>query len=286
MSLPAGFVVGLLAGLVLLGGLRDLLARAAFLRTNYRGATLGTAAGLVIPLAMYACAAAVAVATALGATPDAAAVRSLTLSSVAVGGFAMLGLLDDLAVDRSASGYRGHIAALLRGQMSAGSIKMLVGPAVALFVVASVAGDSLLWLLVGGALVALAANVANLLDRAPGRTTKASAFGLLALVVAGAFSEGDLPALTGAAVAVGAAIAVAPAEMREQVMLGDTGANSLGAAVGLAVVLTQPRSVVAVVAVALLGLNLASERISFSRVIDRVAPLRAIDRLGRRPADG
>jgi hypothetical protein len=33
------------------------------------------------------------------------------------------------------------------------------------------------------------------------------------------------------------------------------------------------------------GLNLASERVSFSRVIDRTAPLRWLDGLGRLPAD-
>jgi hypothetical protein len=34
---------------------------------------------------------------------------------------------------------------------------------------------------------------------------------------------------------------------------------------------------------ALAALNLASEAVSFSRVIDRFAPLRAIDHLGRGP---
>jgi hypothetical protein len=32
-----------------------------------------------------------------------------------------------------------------------------------------------------------------------------------------------------------------------------------------------------------LALNLASEAVSFSKVIDRVGPLRALDRAGRRP---
>jgi hypothetical protein len=36
--------------------------------------------------------------------------------------------------------------------------------------------------------------------------------------------------------------------------------------------------------VAVLALNLASEKVSFSRVIERTPPLRALDRLGRREA--
>ena len=56
----------------------------------------------------------------------------------------------------------------------------------------------------------------------------------------------------------------------------------VGVVVGLAVVMTTSTTVQAVVAAALLGLNLLSEVVSFSRVIDGAAPLRALDRLGRR----
>ena len=52
-------------------------------------------------------------------------------------------------------------------------------------------------------------------------------------------------------------------------MLGDTGANLLGAVLGLAVVLETSRPVRTVVLIALVALNLASERVSFSTVIDR-----------------
>jgi hypothetical protein len=68
-------------------------------------------------------------------------------------------------------------------------------------------------------------------------------------------------------------------------MLGDTGANLLGAVLGLAVVLEASRPVRTVVLVALILLNLASERVSFSAVIDRTPGLRQFDRLGRRPPD-
>ena len=66
-------------------------------------------------------------------------------------------------------------------------------------------------------------------------------------------------------------------------MLGDTGANLLGAVLGLAVVLETSRPVRTVVLIALVVLNLASERVSFSSVIDRTPGLRQLDRLGRRP---
>jgi UDP-N-acetylmuramyl pentapeptide phosphotransferase/UDP-N-acetylglucosamine-1-phosphate transferase len=67
-------------------------------------------------------------------------------------------------------------------------------------------------------------------------------------------------------------------------MLGDTGANLLGAVLGLAVVLETSRPVRTVVLVVLVLLNLASERISFSRVIATTPVLRDLDLLGRRRA--
>jgi hypothetical protein len=64
-------------------------------------------------------------------------------------------------------------------------------------------------------------------------------------------------------------------------MLGDTGANVIGAALGLAVVLGTNSVVRLVIMLVLLAANVAAERISFSAVIDSVGFLRAIDRLGR-----
>lgn len=282
MSLPVGFLLGLVTGSLFWLGGREMFDRAMFRRTNYRGRELATAVGLAVPMALYAVAAVVALLTAAGASPAPQAMQSLTLTGVAVGGFGLLGLLDDLAVDRDTSGFGGHLRSLAKGRLSAGSLKMLAGPAIALVVVQPLSGDSLLWLVVDGALVALAANTANLFDRAPGRVTKVAAVGFVALLASALVSTGGrLPALLGAGVAFGAALALIVPEMREELMLGDTGANALGAAMGLAVVMTQSRLVSAVVAACLLVLNLLSEQVSFSAVIERVGPLRALDRLGR-----
>jgi UDP-N-acetylmuramyl pentapeptide phosphotransferase/UDP-N-acetylglucosamine-1-phosphate transferase len=160
---------------------------------------------------------------------------------------------------------------------------MLAGPAIALVVVQPVSGQSLLWLLVDGAVVALAANTANLLDRAPGRVTKVAVAGFAALTASALVSTGGrVPSLLGAGVALGAVLALLVPELREELMLGDTGANALGAAIGLGVVLTQSPTSTAFVAAVLLAMNLLSEWVSFSEVIERVGPLRALDHLGRR----
>jgi UDP-N-acetylmuramyl pentapeptide phosphotransferase/UDP-N-acetylglucosamine-1-phosphate transferase len=84
---------------------------------------------------------------------------------------------------------------------------------------------------------------------------------------------------------VGAAAGLLPADLHERLMLGDTGANLLGAVLGLAVVLEASRPVRTAVLIVLVVLNLASERVSFSSVIDRTPGLRQLDRVGRGPQD-
>jgi UDP-N-acetylmuramyl pentapeptide phosphotransferase/UDP-N-acetylglucosamine-1-phosphate transferase len=207
---------------------------------------------------------------------------ALGLTVTAAMGFGLLGLLDDVAVDQDASGYRGHVTALARGRLTAGSLKMVAGPAVALIVVAPMADDSAVRLLLDGALVALAANLANLFDRAPGRAAKLTLVMAAVTVACGAAA----PDLLGLCVVAGAALALLVPDLRERMMLGDAGANPLGATLGLAVVLVFAPMTRNWVLVVLLALNLLSERVSFSRVIDRVAPLRALDLLGREGPQG
>ncbi len=65
-------------------------------------------------------------------------------------------------------------------------------------------------------------------------------------------------------------------------MLGDAGSNVLGAVLGLGVVAACGPGARDVALVAVAGLNVAGELVSFSRVIDAVGPLRALDQAGRR----
>ena len=210
--------------------------------------------------------------------------RARAGAALAVAGAAALGAYDDLAGDGDSKGLRGHLAALREGQVTTGSVK-IVGLALTGLLAGGLArsGDPrsrpaarALDLVAGGVVVAGAANLVNLLDLRPGRALKA-----VLLLTAPLSASAGWPL---AAVAGGAASGLLREDLAERSMLGDTGANAAGALLGVAaVVSTGPRGRWTTVA-ALVALTLASERVSFSAVIDRTPGLRQLDRLGRRPA--
>jgi UDP-N-acetylmuramyl pentapeptide phosphotransferase/UDP-N-acetylglucosamine-1-phosphate transferase len=287
-SVLAAVLVGYLGARLTWLAVRPVFALPALARHNYRGRSLPTAAGIVLPLAAVLVEAGRAVVGAFGVgdSPGIGGARGLVL--LAALAYGLLGLVDDLAGGRGGApaagggaerGFRGHLGALAEGRVTTGALKLFGGAAVALLVVAPVAGESPGRLLADAALVALSANLGNLLDRAPGRTVKCSVGAFLVLAVAAHRRS----ALSGTAVVVGAALGLLLDDLHERLMLGDAGSNVLGAVLGLGVVAACGPTARDVVLVGVGGLNVAGELVSFSRVIDAVAPLRALDRAGRRP---
>ena len=274
LALAAGALVGRAAWLAL----RPVFAAPWLLRTNYRGEPVATAAGVVLPVTVVLVEAARAVLAVAGVGESLSAERAQLMVLLTALGFGLLGLVDDLLGGNEARGFGGHLRALARGRLTTGALKLAGGGAVAVLVVAPIEGDRFARLVVDAALVAMCANLGNLFDRAPGRTTKVGSLAFLALVLV----SGDHVALVSVAVVVGAALALLVDELRECLMLGDVGANVIGAALGLAVVMVATPTTRALVLAAVLALNLVSEVVSFSAVIARVPALRAIDQLGRR----
>lgn len=279
MIVVGAFVAGVAGGLLLWWMTLPAFTAGVFTRENFRGRPLPTAVGVLVALAAVVADAALTLAVAAGYEPEAGLAEGVRLVTVAALGFALLGLLDDLAGAGESGGFRGHLRSLASGRLTTGAIKLFGGAAVAVVVASARQPDNLGRVLADGALVALAANLGNLFDRAPGRTTKVALLSLALLVLA----VGAAPELAGVALVVGAGAGLLPADLGERLMLGDAGANVLGAALGLGVVLGCASSTRTVVLVVVALLNLASERVSFTRVIGAVAPLRAADRWGRMP---
>ncbi len=201
-------------------------------------------------------------------------------------GAAAFGGLDDLAGDGASKGLRGHLAAARRGEVTTGALKIVGLGATGLLSARLIDRDGgrngTLDTLVGGAVIAGTANIINLFDLRPGRALKVVLL-LAGPVVAASRVSGSCVAGAAAGGAAGAAIAVLPADLAGRTMLGDTGANSAGALLGTALVAsTGLRGRLLTLAV-VTALTLASEKVSFTTVIESTPGLRELDALGRPP---
>ncbi len=240
-------------------------------RSNYRGRSVSLAGGSAASLGSLA-------GVAFG--PPGRRGPALLAGAAA----AAAGAYDDLLAPRAESagdkGLAGHLAAARAGRVSGGTVKVAVIGASALLAAGRLGrsgartpfariGDRMLRSVV----IAGSANLLNLLDLRPGRAGKAAlAAGLFA-------SSGPAAAVAGAS--AGAAAAVLRSDLDERTMLGDLGANTLGALIGVRLADGSPRTRIGA-AVVICVLTAASERVSFSRVIDATPALHWIDQLGRR----
>jgi UDP-N-acetylmuramyl pentapeptide phosphotransferase/UDP-N-acetylglucosamine-1-phosphate transferase len=274
---------GAAAGVVALAQIRRRTAPASaptarWARSNYRGSTVDLAGGPALAVA--------ATAGALAGAADAGSAAAAVVAGLGAGG---VGLYDDLVGGRPehrAKGFHGHLAALRQGRLTSGVVKLAGVGASALVAAAllprrpaprrsSRSLTGVVELLLGAGVIAGAANLLNLLDLRPGRALKV---GLLVGTPLAAGPRGEL-----AAGPVGAAAAGLPADLAERTMLGDCGANALGALLGTSVVARTGPVGRAVVLAGIAALTAASERVSFTRVIARTPGLRELDEFGRRP---
>jgi hypothetical protein len=256
---------------------------ATWSRTNHRGEPVTLLEGPAV---------------AIGGMAGALAARGLTgrqraAMLVAGSAAAALGGYDDLAGSGSSRGFRGHLGALRRGELTTGAVKLAGIGAAGLAASALLGPDgggrpdgggggrralAAADFVINAGLVAGGANLLNLFDLRPGRAIK------VALGTGGVLAVTSERGRTAAAAPLGAAAALLAEDLGERAMLGDAGANALGALLGTAAATALPRPARAVTLVAVVGLTAASEVVSFSKVIERTAALRWLDMLGRRPA--
>jgi UDP-N-acetylmuramyl pentapeptide phosphotransferase/UDP-N-acetylglucosamine-1-phosphate transferase len=264
----AGFVAGRLA-LAGAAPLTDRPAGAPWRRMNYAGRPVTLLGGPALAVSAT-------VTAVLGAPAGSrAAVAVVGAVSGLVGGY------DDLAGARPEQagdkGLAGHLRALREGRVSSGAVKVAgIGAAAAAAALLTRrgrgAGAIVDGILTTG-LVAGTANLINLLDLRPGRAGKATALAAAATLggPAGGLVAGPL----------GATLGVLPADLAEQVMLGDSGANAAGALLGLRLAALPGRGARAALLAGVVALTLASEKVSFTKVIEATPGLRELDRFGR-----
>ncbi len=176
-------------------------------------------------------------------------------------------------------GFHGHLRALSEGKVTTGALKIVgigTGAALGAIGIGRSRRTGLGSWVLDTLLIAGSANLANLFDLRPGRCLKVAALSALPLVS----QKGLAASLAGGALAT-CAIAL-PADLGEREMLGDTGANALGALLGSAWAQKTGTGGKVLGVLGIVALTAASEKISFSQVIANTPGLRTIDQLGRK----
>lgn len=287
-------VVG--AGIGVCAGLGHVLRRkrikaSQWERTNFHGVTVNLRGGVAMAGAAVASA---AVASALSDQP-----RAALGGAVAALGGGVAGYIDDVdqgAHDggKVAKGLKGHLGALAHGQVTTGVIKIAGIGASALAASAlvgskatSVSGKAA-DLVLNTVLIAGTANLANLLDLRPGRALKATVLVAtpLSYFSCAAAKAPASPASAQRLLASGlnaAAITALVEDLQETTMLGDTGANAAGALLGTSLAANDSWKLRLGTTLGVVGLILASEKVSFSKVIAANPALNWLDQLWRRP---
>jgi UDP-GlcNAc:undecaprenyl-phosphate GlcNAc-1-phosphate transferase len=273
MSHVLHFILGALCCFVSYFFLRDFLHQPEAVKENYSGAKIPALGGIVALCALFISQAVASLVTDSGSrTGFAQAALIVTL------GYAFIGLLDDLVGDKSRQGFKGHISALFKGTMTTGALKLFGGPAIAFFAFApGIASRGYIPVIVDALCVALIANLFNLLDLAPGRTSKYMAITAVGVLVL-------YPERTFLYCVLGVLIVSMVFDLREKFMLGDTGANLFGALIGFYLVTTVSDETTLIILGGVFALNVLSEFVSFSKIISVVAPLRWFDYLGQTKA--
>ena len=194
--------------------------------------------------------------------------------AVYVLGVAFLGLADD-ALGGEPRGWRGHGLALKQGRLSTGALKASGSLGLALYVTFHPGLSTGRWLLQTAVLV-LATNAFNLLDLRPGRAIK-----VFVLLGAGlTIGAASFSALWTLGLFVGPALVAGVYDLRERAMLGDTGANLLGALAGLWIVLTLSQLGQEIALVLLVAITVYGELRSISTLVQKVPLLRRLDSWG------
>lgn len=219
--------------------------------------------------------------------------RAATLLATSVSGG--LGAVDDFLESGSSKGLRGHLSALAHGEITTGAIKVTGIPLASIAAAAILRSggdrhglfaalrstDDRSWfasaadVVVSGGVIAGSANLFNLLDLRPGRALKAGMLTVLFMP----HSHGTT--WISSAVVAGGTVAAWPDDLSGAAMLGDTGANALGAVLGTTLAANSTAKQRVAMLIVLAGLTLLSEKVSFTQIIESTPGLREIDAFGR-----
>ncbi|NLW55401.1 MAG: hypothetical protein GX050_02045 [Firmicutes bacterium] len=277
------FFLGFLLTKLVVKFIEKLLRKAGMVKQNYRAETVPAALGLVFPLVFPL----------LAMLPQFLKLLGLTVGFTPgeffaflfyTTGFGLLGLADDLLKNDDEKGLQGHLSLLRHGELTSGGLKALFGLFFSIIFAVGIGFTQReeWWLLFPRILLgALAPNILNLFDLRPGRALKVFLGGLIIFLPVFLLTKKDTSTLYLIFLLLGSVVAYFPYDLQARGMLGDTGANYLGAVLAGLVILERNTIVLLLLLLIFITLQLIAEKISFTKLIEKNAVLKFIDDLGR-----
>ncbi|MEG6616305.1 hypothetical protein V6C27_07685 [Peptococcaceae bacterium 1198_IL3148] len=269
-------IIGFIITMVIMPPIVEMVRESGFVRPNYKGDPIPVGVGFIFLItALVACTLSQLMLNLLG--------NNGLLFMLAISVITFLGLVDDALGSRAASGLKGHFKALLKGQLTTGALKALAGGLLAFLialtghisatfewrVIALIVADTLI--------IALSINAVNLLDLRPGRACKG--FILLAgIIIFIGWKNTNLMPL---ALLLGSVLRYISWDLKAQTMMGDTGSNALGIAIGTAAAWCFSDVAKICYLIFLIAFHIFTEKYSLTKVIAGNRLLNYLDKLGR-----
>lgn len=264
-------ICGYLLATVITAPVVEMVRRAGFVRPNFRGDPIPVGVGFIFLLAAL-----LSLSLDLVLLPGLMGCQAVAfVMGLAIVTF--LGLVDDTLGSREDSGLKGHFKALLAGRLTTGALKALAGGIVAINL-AMLKYTNPWWVLPDALIIALSINAINLLDLRPGRACKGFLF-LAALAAIIGWNHSEMLPL---ALLLGCVIKYLPWDLKARTMMGDTGSNGLGLAVGVAAAWTFGPYPKVIYLLLLVLFHILTEKYSLTKIIANNKVLDYLDRLGRK----
>lgn len=250
----------------------EMFERSGRLVKNYKGEMIPQGIGIVFPvysLLWYAL---------LILFADSYLHNALSIQ-FAITTVCFFGFVDDMLGTRDVLGLKGHFKSLLRGRLTTGALKAIVGLLVA-FVISLSLTSSIVETIINTLIIALFTNFFNLLDLRPGRAIKVYIIAFLFMLASLNVTHKAAAVLPFIPLA-GSIIGYMPYDLKARCMMGDSGSNVLGISIGFLVILTLGWHVKIAVLAFLIGIHIFTEKYSLTELIKNNRFLNYLDNLGR-----
>lgn len=271
-------IVTALAAYILIFIFSKLFRQNNIMSLNFRKEMIPTALGIIFPFGYMISILPYAVILEFGS------LKYFIKLSYLLWSFSLLGLLDDLFGNGDSKGIKGHLRAFIKKKLvTTGLLKAIFGLIISLIIVLLMFQDPTVWdftiavdIFVSSFIIALSANAMNSLDLKPGRAGKVFLLlSLLSAVFTKSWQSSHIISF------IGMVLIYLPGDLRGNYMLGDTGANILGAFLGGYAVFFFSLEVKLIILITLIVFHYTIEVTSLSRLIETTPLLSHIDEWGR-----